>query len=352
MGELKATCSSVLEERCPYGLCHGGHNGNYVSVASHPPLGPPPPPGHGRQPVSGTADPGVVKQGKSSGGSVDTTKTRSDPQRVRMSSGERPIGAAKGKQSNTEALCQPPPSPDQSDHRGKKRTFPLGKSDRAIFGQQTFGPQTPQPRALLEGRGVASPPPPNAPPSTLPEGTSAIPIPPPPAFRTASDCPPTDFTARPNRFVTALSLPPERPPLQANPCPSPCSLLMLACAGARVYVVSTVVLNIALQGNDPCGTYYEQVTWEGSDSPKCSNPKSNRVTQRITILPVSPRFLVTPPDRVLSTSVPLTSDNTGRAVGFSPCGADPKYAFTVTEADGAPVKVLSPLTPGQGSDTH
>ena len=26
-----------------------------------------------------------------------------------MSSGERPIGAAKGKQSDTEALCQPPP---------------------------------------------------------------------------------------------------------------------------------------------------------------------------------------------------------------------------------------------------
>ena len=52
--------------------------------------------------------PGVVKQDKSSGGSVDTTKTRSDPQRVRMSSGERPIGAAIGKQSDTEALCQPP----------------------------------------------------------------------------------------------------------------------------------------------------------------------------------------------------------------------------------------------------
>ena len=44
-------------------------------------------------------------------GSVDTTKTRSDPQRVRMSSGEGPIGAAKGKQPNTEALCQPPPLP-------------------------------------------------------------------------------------------------------------------------------------------------------------------------------------------------------------------------------------------------
>ena len=63
---------------------------------------------HGQQPVSGTADPGVVKQDKSSRGSVDATKTRSDPQRVRMSSGERPIGAAKGKQPNTEALCHPP----------------------------------------------------------------------------------------------------------------------------------------------------------------------------------------------------------------------------------------------------
>ena len=64
---------------------------------------------HGQQPVSGTADPGVVKQDKTSRGSVGTTKTRSGPQRVRMSSGERPMGAAKGKQSDTEALCQPPP---------------------------------------------------------------------------------------------------------------------------------------------------------------------------------------------------------------------------------------------------
>ena len=55
--------------------------------------------------------PGVVKQDKSSGGSVDTTKTCSGPRRVRMSSGERPIGAAKGKQSDTEVLCQPPPPP-------------------------------------------------------------------------------------------------------------------------------------------------------------------------------------------------------------------------------------------------
>ena len=67
----------------------------------------PPPPSSPGQPT-----PGVVKQDKSSGGSVDTTKTRSGPQRVRMSSGERPIGAAKGNQSDTEALCQPPPPPD------------------------------------------------------------------------------------------------------------------------------------------------------------------------------------------------------------------------------------------------
>ena len=64
---------------------------------------------HGQQPVSGTADLGVVKQDKSSRGFVDTTKTRLGPQRVRMSGGERPIGAAKGKQSDTETLCPPPP---------------------------------------------------------------------------------------------------------------------------------------------------------------------------------------------------------------------------------------------------
>ena len=58
-------------------------------------------------PSPGRPTPGVVKQDKSSRGSVDTTKTRSGPQRVRMSSGERPIG----KQSDTEALCHPPPPP-------------------------------------------------------------------------------------------------------------------------------------------------------------------------------------------------------------------------------------------------
>ena len=66
--------------------------------------------------VNGTGNrpsptPGVVKQNKSSRGSVDTTKTRSDPQRVRMCKGKRPIGTAKGKQTNTMTSCQPPPPP-------------------------------------------------------------------------------------------------------------------------------------------------------------------------------------------------------------------------------------------------
>ena len=69
----------------------------FLSARSPDPRRPPPPP-----------TPGVVKQDKSSGGSVDTTKTRSDPQRVRMSSGEGPIGTAKGKQTNTMAPCPPP----------------------------------------------------------------------------------------------------------------------------------------------------------------------------------------------------------------------------------------------------
>ena len=75
---------------------------------------------HGQQPVSGTADSGVVKQDKSSRGPIDTTKARSDPQRVRMCSGEMPIGAAKGKQTNTMASCQPPPPPHfgHPSHRG------------------------------------------------------------------------------------------------------------------------------------------------------------------------------------------------------------------------------------------
>ena len=61
-------------------------------------------------PALGRPTPGVVKRGTSSGGSVDTTKAHSDPQRVGMCKGKRPMGAAKGKQTNTMASCQTPPS--------------------------------------------------------------------------------------------------------------------------------------------------------------------------------------------------------------------------------------------------
>ena len=45
-----------------------------------------------------------------------------------MSSGERPIGAAKGKQSDTEALCQPPPPPAFQDPPLPTRTDTVGWS--------------------------------------------------------------------------------------------------------------------------------------------------------------------------------------------------------------------------------
>ena len=76
--------------------------------------------GTGNSPSLGWPTPGVVKQDKSSGGSVDTIKTRSGPQRVRMSSGERPMGAAKGKQIDSEALCQPAPPPCSRESNGKR----------------------------------------------------------------------------------------------------------------------------------------------------------------------------------------------------------------------------------------
>ena len=87
-----------------------------VLSLSAPPRPAPPGQRHRKQPrLWDGRPPGVVKQDKSSGGSVDTTNTRSGPRRVRMSSGERPIGAANGKQTNTRASCQaPPPFPPWS----------------------------------------------------------------------------------------------------------------------------------------------------------------------------------------------------------------------------------------------
>ena len=47
--------------------------------------------GTGNSPSPGQLTPGVVKQDKSSRGSVDTTKPRLDPQRDGMYDGERPM---------------------------------------------------------------------------------------------------------------------------------------------------------------------------------------------------------------------------------------------------------------------
>ena len=47
-----------------------------------------------------------------------------------MSSGERPIGATKGKQPITEALCQPPPPPPRG---------PLSKGVQTQLGPEEGG---------------------------------------------------------------------------------------------------------------------------------------------------------------------------------------------------------------------
>ena len=99
--------------------CHRTPQGLSWNICAAAP--PPPPSGctwstaRATAPSPGQPTPGVVKQDKSSGGSVDTTYTRSGPQRVGMCSGEGPIGAAKGKISDTEALCQPPPPPTHTN---------------------------------------------------------------------------------------------------------------------------------------------------------------------------------------------------------------------------------------------
>ena len=126
---------------------------------------PPPPPhpvnGTGSSPSPGQPTPGVVKQDKSSEGSVDTTKTRSGPQRVRMSSGERPMNAAKGKQSDTEALCQPPAHTQWNVQESKSHNKTLSaskclKRDR----HSTCTPPSPERRCrMAPDRGVSANPP-------------------------------------------------------------------------------------------------------------------------------------------------------------------------------------------------
>ena len=70
-----------------------------------------------------------------------------------MSSGERPIGAAKGKQSDTEALCQPPPTPSYETHCISHRCGGEHPPKFSILGT-TLGDALPTP--AWEGRQRAS----------------------------------------------------------------------------------------------------------------------------------------------------------------------------------------------------
>ena len=74
--------------------------------------------GMGNSPSPRQLTPGVVKQDKSSRGSVDTLKQNQNTfgPTGGQNGGERPIGAANGKQPNTAALCPPPPPPLTPDH--------------------------------------------------------------------------------------------------------------------------------------------------------------------------------------------------------------------------------------------
>ena len=97
-----------------------------------------------------TPPPPQVKRDKSSRGSIDTTNTCSDPQRVGMCSGERPIGAAKGKQIKTMASCLSPPQ------GGGKPSSLWGGGDKGFWGGGAYLSGTAAPR-----QAPASPPPPS-----------------------------------------------------------------------------------------------------------------------------------------------------------------------------------------------
>ena len=109
---------------------------------------------HGQQPVSGTADPAVIKQNKSSKASIDTTKTRAGPERVRRSSGERQQAPQKANNQiqrpcatspplqHTMASCQTPlPLPVDPSSLPVARTLKGGGG-----GPGKGAPTTPRPR--------------------------------------------------------------------------------------------------------------------------------------------------------------------------------------------------------------
>ena len=125
---------------------------------------------HGQQPVSGTADPGVVKQDKSPRGSVDTTNTRAGPQRVRLSSGERPIGAATRQTIRYRGLVPPPPPPTTLNppHTARRHAHPQpaphgrqpGRTARQTTGTRNRN-QPPKPATKIHNQ--------NPPPKPAPE---------------------------------------------------------------------------------------------------------------------------------------------------------------------------------------
>ena len=67
----------------------------------------------------------------------------------------RMAGHHRRRGGGTPHLLDTPPLPDQSDHRGKQRNLPLGKSDRALSAAQIFGSQNPPPPALIPPAPVA-----------------------------------------------------------------------------------------------------------------------------------------------------------------------------------------------------
>ena len=109
----------------------------------------------------------------------------------------------------------PPPDPPPSrpkDHRGETRNLPWGKSARAIFGPQSFGPQTPPSLLLIL---PCSPPPPRNSPAFTGGSHATVRSP------TAPARPPTQHQPSCNRrssttqplFQPPVTPPPPHPPL-------------------------------------------------------------------------------------------------------------------------------------------
>ena len=91
----------------------------------------------------------IRKQDKSSGGSVDTTKTSSGPQRVRMSKGREANRRLQRQTIRYRGLVPTPPPPDQSDHRGGKTKFAIGKAWLGHFWYANLWVPDPPPLSLL-----------------------------------------------------------------------------------------------------------------------------------------------------------------------------------------------------------